>query len=410
MENLYDIRAKKKHLYVLSESHSSFVPEEKVLASIAIAVNLYYEDTVEKYFSYLDNIPEKIAVYIISSRQTILDSAYNHFNGRMNIYYLKKDNRGRDISALLVAFREVALQYQYICFVHDKKSKYPWLDADVKRWIENLWGNTLASEAYVRNVLQIFESNTKLGLLVPPEPMGEYLDSWYHNSWYNNYDTVQEMVKKMRLKCNLDREKPPITLGTVFWAKTCSVDKLLKVDWKYEDFPAEPFPPDGTISHAIERIFGYVAQDAGYEAGTIMSNTYAESFLFLLQDAMQDIEKFLESKHYIHSIHQVRQFDKQKDSIMEFFQKNDKIYLYGAGMYGKKLFNIIRTYGLQPDGFVVSSGKKEDSLDGIPVYELSEIKPAKGIGIIIAVNFPLQEELEEILNKNGYSNYIIGYP
>lgn len=410
MENLYDIRAKKKHLYILSDSYSSFTPEDKLLTSVAVAVNLYYEDIAEKYFTYLETIPEKIDLYIISSQQSILECARHRFKERENCFCLEKENRGRDISALLVVFREIALKYQYICFVHDKKSKHSCLDADVERWIENLWGNTVTSTAYVLNVLQMFESNEELGLLVPPEPMGEYFDSWYNNSWFKSFDVTLEMARKLKLKCSLDQEKPPITLGTVFWGRTCSLEKLLSVPWKYNDFPSEPLPADGTISHAIERIFGYVAQDAGYETGTIMSNEYAETFLLFLQNAMQDMGKFLESKHYIHTVHQVRQFEKQKDIITEFIHNNQKVYLYGAGVYGKKLLNIIKAYGLEPDGFIVTSGKKESHLNRIPVYELAEIKPAKGTGIIIAVNYDLQEELTEILRSNGHSNYIIGFP
>lgn len=410
MENVYDTRAKKKHLYILSESDSSFVPRSEMLVSVAVAANLYYEDTVEQYFSYLDNMPEQITIYIISSSQIVLRSARNYFKDKTNIFYLQKENRGRDISALLVAFREIALKYQYICFVHDKKSKYSCLDADVERWIENLWGNTLASEAYVNNLLQIFDGNRELGLLVPPEPIGEYTDSWYGDAWRKNFDLVQEMANKLQLKCNLDREKSPITLGTVFWAKTCSIEKLLNIEWQYEDFLDEPLPSDGTISHAIERILGYVAQDAGYETGTIMSNKYAESFMLFLQDAMHDVGEFLERTHHIHTIHQIRQFDKQKESIVNFFLNNEKVFLYGAGMYGKELLDTIRTYGLEPDGFVVTRGKDEEQIKGIPVYELAEIKPAKGTGIIIAVNYDLQEELTEILRSNGHSNYIIGFP
>ena len=409
MENVYDIREKKKHLYILPEKYSLVLPENEILTSVAVAVNLYYEDTVERYFSYLDNMPCQISIYIISSKQIILKNARNHFKDRVNVFYLQKDNRGRDISALLVVFHEMAMKYQYICFVHDKKARVPRINADVSRWIENLWNNVMASKEYVYNILQIFESNTELGLLVPPEPMGEYLDSWYYNSWDNNYEIVQELAKKMQLKCNLDREKPPITLGTVFWARTCSMKKLLNAGWQYEDFPVEPLPVDETINHAIERILGYVAQDAGYETGTVMTNTYAESFLLFLQNAMQDMGKFLENKHCVHSLHHIRQYDKQKESITEFFQNNDKIYLYGAGMYGEKLLNIIRTYGLEPDGFVVTSGKRKDCLKGIPVYELTEIKPNQGTGIIIAVNIELQKELEDLLVKQGHSNYIFGY-
>ncbi len=39
--------------------------------------------------------------------------------------------------------------------------------------------------------------------------------------------------------------------------------------------PPEPLPQDGTISHAIERIYPFVAQSAGYPPAVVMSKSYA---------------------------------------------------------------------------------------------------------------------------------------
>ena len=43
----------------------------------------------------------------------------------LNIKYkvILKRNRGRDVSALLVASRTEILQYKYVCFIHDKQEK-----------------------------------------------------------------------------------------------------------------------------------------------------------------------------------------------------------------------------------------------------------------------------------------------
>ena len=49
--------------------------------------------------------------------------------------------------------------------------------------------------------------------------------------------------------------------------------------WKYEDFQKEPYKIDGTISHAIERLYCIVAQDEGYFSATVMSDDYARTEL-----------------------------------------------------------------------------------------------------------------------------------
>ena len=41
--------------------------------------------------------------------------------------------------------------------------------------------------------------------------------------------------------------------------------KLYDRQWKFEDFPEEPVKKtDGTIMHAIERLYSFAVQDAGY--------------------------------------------------------------------------------------------------------------------------------------------------
>lgn len=63
---------------------------------VAIFVNLFYEEQIEIYINYLNRLPAFVDIIIMSSKDTILES----FNsGRFKT--IKKENRGRDISALL---------------------------------------------------------------------------------------------------------------------------------------------------------------------------------------------------------------------------------------------------------------------------------------------------------------------
>ena len=115
---------------------------------VAIFVNLFYEEQIEIYKNYLNRLPAFVDIIIMSSKDTILES----FNsGRFKT--IKKENRGRDISALLVTAKKLIFRYEYICFVHDKKEKRSEQKKYVDLWIKNLWDNMLQSSMYVYNVL-----------------------------------------------------------------------------------------------------------------------------------------------------------------------------------------------------------------------------------------------------------------
>lgn len=411
MDNLYDIRNEKLLMYILPKLYSKERLDHRVLKQTAVVINLYYMESVEFYLGYIKKIPNEIQVYIISSVQEIIEKIKESYGTPPNITFLEKKNRGRDISALLVVFREIAKKYKYFCYLHDKKAKQKHLKEDVDLWIENLWDNMIGSEQYIYNVLYKLENDDSIGLLVPPEPMGEYTGIWFHNLWMDNFDNTKKLAEYLELKCNLDIEKPPITIGTVFWARTNALEKLLSKKWKYEDFPEEPLANDGTINHAVERILGYVVQDAGYDTYTVMTDSYATKMLLYQYDCVRISCQYLEHKVGINTIHQLRNIDKQHEIIFDFISYNQHFYLYGAGLYGRQLLKLIRGWGFEPDGFIVTGGCGDmDIIDGIPVFHLSQIiNTDTNSGIIISVNYNLQNELEAELKKHGYSNYIMGY-
>ncbi|MGN0976192.1 MAG: rhamnan synthesis F family protein, partial [Gemmiger sp.] len=94
--------------------------------------------------------------------------------------------------------------------------------------------------------------------------------------WGPNFDNTKALAKKLKIDVPISGEKPPIApFGSVFWFRVKALEPLFAKGWQHEDFPPEPLPPDGTISHAIERIYPFVAQKAGYYPAVIMSRDYA---------------------------------------------------------------------------------------------------------------------------------------
>ncbi|MDE7204671.1 MAG: rhamnan synthesis F family protein [Lachnospiraceae bacterium] len=367
---------------------------------------MYYEDTLERYFAYLDNVPAAIDIYIISSNSLAWNKIDEYASGRKNVFFLKKENRGRDISALLVTVRERVLTKRFMCFIHDKKSNHKYLKADTEYWIENLWSNTLNSEQYILNVLNLLQ-NSKTGVLTPPKPIGEYFDYWYAGSWGSDFEITNQLAEKLDLKCELDINKSPITLGTVFWCKVDALYKLFKYNWSYDNFPEEPLPADGTINHGIERILAYVAQDAGYSTEVIMCAQYSESLILKVQKQMQETYCILKENLKIENLQRLRELDRQREIVRAVFAEYNKVYLYGAGEEGKKAVDRIRMWGYMPEGFVVTDkkGLNQEFVKNLPVYDIKEIINDGNIGIIVTVGKKFCDEIVTVLREKDFNNY-----
>lgn len=120
MKNVYEIMNAEGAFYVLPKEYKK--REIMNLSRFGVVIYLYYYDDVEFYASYIKRIPRDIDVLIVSSEKRILtyfenNNLYSHVNT------VFKENRGRDVAALLVTAREFVLDHSYIAFLHDKKEK-----------------------------------------------------------------------------------------------------------------------------------------------------------------------------------------------------------------------------------------------------------------------------------------------
>ncbi len=405
MQNVYDIFTKKELMFILPEESGKTPVSKDALAKTAVFINLYYNDSWEQYSAYIGNIPKEISIYVCSSNSALLSKAKESAREIENVIFLDKENRGRDISALLVTFGEKMLCYEYVCFIHDKRASFRYLEEDVLFWIENIWGNTLGSTDYIYEVLKLLQRD-KIGLLVPPEPIGKHFNDWYTNGWKKNYENTASLASELGLNTDISRDKTPMAIGTVFWAKSEALRKLLRRKWQYNDFPEEPLPLDGAVNHAIERILPFVAQDAGYDTGVIMGQKYASRLLLRLKECLTNTYEFLHRNMYISFEHQLHGYDELKSTIERYFREYGKVFIYGVGAWGMEFLENLQFWGYCPDGFIVSDGYRRCStFKGIKVYELGEIDLSGECGIFIAVNYDLQGEVEEQLLEKGFHNY-----
>lgn len=77
----------------------------------------------------------------------------------------------------------------------------------------------------------------------------------------------------------------------------------------------------------------------------------------------------------------------------------DYLYIYGTGLYGRTVYNTLERYNIKVDGFVVTVDNNQESVLGMPVFEISDIIDYK-IGIVLGLNkFNTIEVLEYLKQR-----------
>lgn len=283
--NIDDIR-KAMHLdYVLPSQ--AINPQTHDRPRSAFIYHVYFMDLLEDTCHYIASLPEETDLYITSTEDKIPQiREYMQQHGISHqATFIPVINRGRDVSALLVAACPVVLsgKYDVIGFAHDKKSSQNQENGhhgtESQGFAYKLMENTLGSEAYVKNILTLFAENPRLGQVTPPPPYHAlYFAHTIPHDWGANYEITKELLEdRLGIHVPLSPIKPTASaMGSCYWFRVEALKPLFEYGWKYEDFlPEGQMGEDGTISHAIERANGYICQSRGYYPAWVLSDRYA---------------------------------------------------------------------------------------------------------------------------------------
>lgn len=379
---------------------------------VAIVLHLFYLEQMEDFIALTNQIPREIDVFIISSRSDYLVSFMKQC--KRDVECLEKTNRGRDVSALLVTFKERVYSYKYVCFVHDKKESEPYLQEDILIWNRNLRENTIGSSEYIKNVIGYFEQERQVGVMVPPLPLSAHYSTWLGEYlWENVYEKCKELKERLKIELEIEKDDPIVTIGGVLWFRVNALRKIFDYPWDYSDFPDEPMPSFGTISHAIERMYAYLANDQGYEAVTVMSDKYAEMLLEYVQKYFGEGAGLLKKSYGIHTISQYETAIERRKKLLTFCNSKKKIYIYGDGDYGIDMSIFLqKCFNIKVDGFLVSNGyKTRDETAQLKVFEVGEVDVSDiNNGIIVsAKSKKLQSVMKESLREAGCDDCFVDY-
>lgn len=289
--------------YILPKEHSFLPAEQENHKQVALFMHIYFDDLVDYCLDYAKSMPDHADLYITYSSDKTLKALNEKIPASglnlRKIQCLRVENVGRDVSALLVGCYPYVFQYDYVCFAHDKKTQQVTPFCNGESFSYKCFENCLGSPAYVHNILTTFDRNPRLGMLMPPPPNhGAYF--WITGSeWANNYENTRALANKLEIHCPTDWTKEPISpLGTMFWFRPKALKILFDQGWKYEDFPKEPNGMDGSLLHAIERVYGLVVQHEGYYPAWVMSDKFARIEFTNMHFYLREMNQALLSKYY----------------------------------------------------------------------------------------------------------------
>lgn len=306
--NMDDIK-KQLHLDYILPRDQKLTPREAYPAPykptgaknrVALMIHLYYPDKVDYMLEYAKNMPRYADLIITTpnpqTKKLVEEKAPEL--GFHKTIVVDMGNRGRDVSAVLVALKPYMKDYRYVCFVHDKKTVQTPPYANGQGFAYKCMECTLGSETFVENILETFERNPRMGMLMPPSPNHGNFYMILGQEWCSNYDNTRALGYKLGLKVNIDGMKEPITpLGTMFWFRPEALKTLLDYPWTYEDFPKEPNGFDGTLLHAVERIYGFVVQHEGFYPAWVMHDQFASLELNNLHFGYRELNRQLLPKY-----------------------------------------------------------------------------------------------------------------
>ena len=235
-----------------------YVPAATPPSSVAVVLHAYHLDLLPEIKAYLGHIPFPADVFISTdtdAKRAAVSACFAGWPGG-SLAIEVTPNRGRDVAPKLVGFAAVHDRYEYVLHMHTKQSLH---DERLAGWRGYLFDTLLGSPEVVRGIFAAFAQAPGLGLLAPQHI--DELRPWVR--WAENHAQAQALAARMGFP--LPFEAPlDFPSGSMFWARTAALRPLLDLHLGFDDFPEELGQTDGTLAHAIERLYFLVCEQAGF--------------------------------------------------------------------------------------------------------------------------------------------------
>lgn len=231
--------------------------------SVAVVVHLYYIDVIEEIVKYIENIIVPLDIFVTTPFEGDITSIIDRLaRTASSVSLYVTENRGRDIGPFIALYRSGALDgYDAILKIHSKKSTY---SDKGDAWRDGLYRSVVGDSLTVLRTIELLRSG-EVGIVGPHI---YYLTN--ERYWGADRDAVRHLLTVMNLLEAGDEPELGFFAGSMFWFQPRALSALHTVDEAELRFEPESGMQDGTLAHAIERLFCPIARKAGYRTTSAM--------------------------------------------------------------------------------------------------------------------------------------------
>lgn len=226
---------------------------------VGVMLHAFHAGLLPEFRAYLDHIPVPTDLFISTDteakRAAVLACFADWAKGSVEVRVMP--NRGRDVAPKLVGFAAEHDRYDYVLHLHTKSSPH---DSQLMGWRGYLLDTLLGSPAVVHSIFEAFARAPQLGILAPQHI--DQLRPWIR--WGPNHAQAEDLA--VRMGFSLPYAAPlDFPSGSMFWARSAALRPLLDLHLGFDDFQAEAGQTDGTLAHAIERLYFLACEQAGFD-------------------------------------------------------------------------------------------------------------------------------------------------
>jgi len=242
-----------------SDSDREWGVRKPQTARVALHLHLHYTDGAEDLLQSIKTSTSQPDLFI----STTSEEGKVKVQGTLSKYGLQAQeiavfpNRGRDIAPFLTGFGpRLFSDYEIVGHLHSKKSPHAH-DDYLENWVEFLEKGLVGEKGGMMDaILTKMTGDPSVGIVYPDDP-GCF-------GWEGNHIYGKQLLEKMGYHAPNQKASMNFPVGTMFWTRTAAMKPLIDLNLTWEDYPEEPVPIDGSMLHALERVFGILPGLAGF--------------------------------------------------------------------------------------------------------------------------------------------------
>jgi rhamnosyltransferase len=229
--------------------------------SIGVVLHLFYPELLQEIIEQIALIPEKfdLIVTVTNLETGLFARCMIREKLLLEPIVVIVENRGRDVLPFVHLINRGLLEnYEIVCKIHSKKSLY---SEKGSQWRQEILTELLGTKSNLISILNEFRTNPKIGIFGPSKT---YLTQPEY--WGANRERLQSLAAKLRLTNGEIQLR--FFAGTMFWIRSTILKRIADLKLTPEDFEEECGQQDGTLAHAIERLFLILSEQCGFHGRT----------------------------------------------------------------------------------------------------------------------------------------------